>query len=245
MIRIAICDDDKHMLGVLEKYITNGFRVHTDEFVVKCYDNGNLLLSDNSFNAFDVLFLDIDMPKVSGFDIAHKLRSDFSRCFIIFVTSYSNLVYDSFDYQPFQFIQKNPLKYLEKNFCSVIDKLMNHMKQNKKITLENDRETVNIYYHNIAYIETEKHYLNYYIQNREEPISIRGTINELEKTLEIYSFIRIHRRFIVNLRYIKYIDTKIGKVCLNLNGKNKSLSLGQSYKTHVNEVYSRYLRDTL
>jgi len=245
MIRIAICDDDKHTLSVLERYISNGFKVHTDEFIVKCYDNGKRLLSDNSFNAFDVLFLDIDMPKISGFDIAQKLRSDFSRCFIIFVTSHSNLVYDSLDYQPFHFIQKNPPKYLEESFYSVIDKLMNHMKQNKKITLENDRETVNIYFRNIVYIESDKHYLNYYIQNREEPVLIRGTINEMEKALEIYSFIRIHRRFIVNLRYIKYIDTKIGKVCLNFNGKSKSLSLGQSYKTRVNEIYGIYLRDTL
>lgn len=243
MIQIAICDDNEYALNTLKKFISNGFAKHTDDYRIKCFTNGNLLLNDNEHIPFNVLFLDIDMPRISGFDIAKKLRSNFSRCFIIFVTSHSNLVYKSFDFQPFHFIQKNPQENLEKSIAYVIESLMCNMKQNKKIILENPEETAAVYYHNIIFIESNKHYLKYHIQNKENPVSIRGSITETEMEFKKYDFIRIHRRFIVNLKYIKFVDKKIGKVYINYNGVKKALAMGTSYKDIVDEKYTLYLRE--
>ena len=105
-MNIAICDDNEYTLSILEKYIEYGFKKYTDDFKIRCFNNGILLLNEHKLSSFDVLFLDIDMPKISGFDIAKQLRNNFSRCFIIFITSHSNLVYKSFDFQPFNFIKK-------------------------------------------------------------------------------------------------------------------------------------------
>ncbi len=243
MIQIAICDDNEYELDILSRFINNGFSKHTDDYKIKCFTNGNLLLNYNEHIPFNVLFLDIDMPKINGFDIAKKLRNNFSRCFIIFVTSHSNLVYKSFEFQPFNFIQKNPQENLEESIMLVIESLMNNMKQNKKIILENSEETAAIYYHNIIYIESDKHYMKYHIQNKEKPISIRGSINETYIELQKYDFIRIHKRFIVNLKYIKFVDKKIGKIYINYNGFKKSLSLGTSYRDIVDEKYTLYLRE--
>lgn len=244
-MNIAICDDNEYTLSILEKYIEYGFKKYTDDFKIRCFNNGILLLNEHKLSSFDVLFLDIDMPKISGFDIAKQLRNNFSRCFIIFITSHSNLVYKSFDFQPFNFIKKNPPEYMGNSIIEVVGKLMEHMKQNKKIILENDNETVAIYYHNIIFIESDKHYLKYYLQNREEPIYIRGSIKEKEIEIENYDFVRIHRRYIVNLKYIKFVDTKIGKVYINFNGLKKSLSMGKSYEEQVEIIHTNYLRDML
>ena len=105
MIRIAICDDNKSTLVQLEKYIDNGFRQYTTDISISSFDNGQLLLTANNREKFDVLFLDIDMPKITGFDIAKSLRKSFSNCFLIFISSHSDLVYKSFDFQPFNFIR--------------------------------------------------------------------------------------------------------------------------------------------
>lgn len=243
MIQIAICDDNEYELNTLKELINKEFVKYTDDYKIKCFTNGNLLLNDNEYSPFNVLFLDIDMPKISGFDIAKKLRSNFSHCFIIFVTSYSHLVYKSFDFQPFHFIQKNSQERLEENIASVIESLMNNMKQNKKIVLENSEERAAVYYHDIIYIESDKHYLKYHIKNKEYTISIRGSINETETKFQEYDFIRIHKRFIVNLKYIKFVDNKIGKVYINYNGSKKSLAMGTSYKDIVDEKYTLYLRE--
>lgn len=245
MIRIAICDDDEFIFDLLKKAVTSGFSQHTDDFNVKCYTNGKLLLDDNARNSFDVLFLDIDMPKINGFELAQKFRDNFSQCFIIFITNHSELVYKSFDFQPFNFIQKDSSELLKKSILCVTDKLMEHMKQHKKITLENDEETLIVYYHNICYIESEKHYVKYYIQNRDHPMTIRGSINELESKLSVFGFLRIHRSYIANVKYIKSIDQKIGKVYTNYNGMRKSLPMGSSYKSNVDEQFTLFLRNTL
>jgi two-component SAPR family response regulator len=55
---------------------------------------------------FDVIFLDIDMPEITGFDAAKKVKEISPESKIIFVTSKHDLVYNSFEYQPFYFIRK-------------------------------------------------------------------------------------------------------------------------------------------
>ena len=82
---------------------------------------------------------------------------------------------------------------MEDSILSVVGKLMEHMKQHQKIILENENETAVVYYNDIIYIESEKHYLKYHINNRDNPINIRGTINEIQPKIEPYGFVRIHR----------------------------------------------------
>lgn len=245
MINIAICDDDERNLEVIEKNVRRSFEKYTNKFRIECYKNGKNMLNNNSLSPYDVLFLDIDMPNIDGFEIAKELRNSTRQCFIIFVTSHSNLVYKSFDFQPFNFIQKNPPEYMEDSILSVVGKLMEHMKQHQKIILENENETAVVYYNDIIYIESEKHYLKYHINNRDNPINIRGTINEIQPKIEPYGFVRIHRGFIVNLTYLMSIDKKIGKVYIKYKGTKKSLSIGTSYKDSVIERYTMYLRSTL
>ena len=67
----------------------------------------------------------------------------------------------------------------------------------------------------------------------------------LKSEFEKYGFIRIHRKFIVNLKFINFVDVKIGKVYINYNGTRKSLPMGHSYRDNVEKKYTEYLRDTL
>lgn len=246
MIRIAICDDNKSTLVQLEKYIDSGFRKYTTDIEIHSFDNGQLLLNANDHKKFDVLFLDIDMPKITGFDIAKELRKSFSNCFLIFISSHSDLVYKSFDFQPFNFIRKSPVQLFEDTLNNVIKKLMSNMKQNESIILEDEISgKVAVYYRNIIYIKSDRHYLYYYIQKHDEPIKIRGSINDIESHLEEYDFARIHRSIIINLRFVLNIDTKIGKIHMQDNGSQNTLSLSKSYKESVNMKYTLYLRKTL
>ena len=106
-MRIAVCDDNTVLLPKLKEIIYDSFSVYTDEFEILIYSSGTLLLNAHKQEPFQIIFLDIDMPKISGFDVAKTLRDDFSNCFIIFITSHSELVYESMDFQPFHFIRKN------------------------------------------------------------------------------------------------------------------------------------------
>lgn len=246
MINIAVCDDDLKQLKKITEIVSGSFSQHTDDFVIKSFENGTALLMNYFENNFDVLFLDIDMPQLSGFDIAKELRMKFSSCFIIFVTSYSELVYKSFDYQPFHFIKKNARIIMEKDMNDVVEKLMIHMKQNKKIILNDPiigRKA--FYYRNISYIKSDGHYLLYYLQKCSEPLRVTGKINDISEEYENLDFIRIHRSMIVNLRYLNNIDLSIGKLYVLHNDVKIRLPIGNKYAGNLDVKFTEYIRSTV
>ena len=133
MIRIGVCDDNAVILKNISRMIEKAFCNYIGDVEVSSYTNGRLLYNAYIQERFDVIFLDIDMPRISGFEVAKMLRDDCSNCFIIFITSHSELVYESMDFQPFHFIRKNCSVPLEESIGEIVKKLMTHMKQNEKI----------------------------------------------------------------------------------------------------------------
>lgn len=241
MIKIAVCDDNEVMLEKLMSVISKAFEDYTKDFIVKRFSSGILLLCEHKSEPFDILFLDIDMPKITGFDIAKALRDVFSNCFIIFITSHSELIYESMDFQPFHFIRKNYKIPIEENIKEIVQKLMKHMKQNDKLILEDDLSgRCATYIRNIVYIESDKHYVNYYIKDRENPIRMRENITECVEKLIEYDFIRIHRRFCINMRFLLDLDSNNNEVTLSV--LHKHLPMSKNLKKEVDEKYTVYLR---
>ncbi len=244
MIKIAVCDDNTVMKNKLENIIFDAFSEYTDDFILKSFLNGISLMNEQKTEPFDVIFLDIDMPEMSGFDAAKQLREDSINCFLIFVTNYSELIYESMDFQPFHFIRKNCNTPIEVSVSKIVKILMKHMKQNEKIVLEDTLSRKSIaYIHDIVYIESDKHYLFYHLLNRDKEIKLRGSLKECENKFDSYDFVRIHKCFYVNLRYVSDLDIKNNEVILHKICK--PLPIGKSYKENVSEKYMLYLRKVL
>ncbi len=244
MIRIAVCDDNPVMLENIVKIAGSSFGKYTSDYEITSCLDGNSLLNEHSSAPFDVVFLDIDMPGVTGFDVAKKMRESFSDSFIIFITSHSELVYESMDFQPFNFIRKDCGIALEESVESIIKKLMRHIKQNEKIILEDalsGRKAV--YIRDVLYLESDKHYVKYYIKGLPEPIRIRGSINECEELYSEYDFIRIHKQLLINLRFLARLDKSNNEI---LVGEiNRRLAMSKNYKKSVDEKYTLYLRSKI
>lgn len=244
MINIAICDDNIVFLKRFTDVVDKCMRKYTDDFCLNSISNGDLLLAKQKEMKYDVIFLDIDMPDLSGFDVARIIRNDFSRCFIIFITNHSELVYESMDFQPFNFIRKNCGIPIEESTEKVISKLMCHMKQNEKIVLEDEISGRNaVYIRDITYIESDRHYVLYYILKKDLPIKIRSNIGELEKKFSAYDFIRIHKKYLVNLRFLSDIDSKRNEIVLGVI--HKKLPMSKNYKKYVDEKYTLFLRSMI
>ncbi|MCM1009211.1 MAG: LytTR family DNA-binding domain-containing protein [Ruminococcus flavefaciens] len=244
MIKIAICDDNTAMKGKLESIISAAFSEHTDDFVLKSFSNGILLMNEQEKEPFDVIFLDIDMPKMSGFDVAKLLRESCVNCFLIFVTNYSELIYEGMDFQPFHFIRKNCNIPIDVSVSKIVKNLMKHMKQNEKIILEDNLSRKNVLYiHDIVFIESDKHYLFYHILNKDKTIKLRGSLKECEDRFDSYDFVRINKRYYVNLRYVSDLDFKNNEVIVHK--ERDPLPLGKNYKENVGEKYTLYLRKKL
>lgn len=240
-MRVAVCDDNNAALKVLSKSIKNAFAKFTDEFNMMNFSDGTLLLDEHKKEPFDVVFLDIDMPVISGFDIAKSLRDDFSNCYIVFVTSHSELVYESMNFQPFNFIRKNCSVPIDESVSDIVSKLMQHMKQNEKIILEDYNYRKHpVLIRNIIYIESDGHYVIFYALSDGFPIRIRGSITEHEEIYSKYDFVRVHKKYLVNLRYLSQLNYNSNEIILGIIGKN--LPMSKRMKKEVKEKYIVYLR---
>lgn len=241
MIRIAICDDNNNFVNYMTQAVEHEFRDHTsEEFQIVSYVSSTLLLDHHLTEPFQLIFLDIDMPELDGFQLASKISAS-NECYIIFVTSHPELVYDSFYFRPLNFITKGNDSYFTNKLHSVINQFFNEIKQNTIVILENkDIGRVSLVIRSIYYIESNKHYVTYHSEGRES-ITVRGSINELENYFSAYDFVRIHKSYLVNLRHIFNLDKSTGEIIFKQGFR---LSLSKNYKQAVDKSLTQYLRRT-
>ncbi len=241
MLRIAICDDNKVFVNNMLQAVKEEFKKQSNEDIeLETYISSELMFQHHLIKPFDVFFLDIDMPEPDGFQLAAKL-SDTSECYIIFVTSHPELVYDSLYFRPLNFITKSNDSFFTEKLHSVINQLFNEIVQNRTIILENkDIGRVSLQVKNIYYIESSKHYVIYHSE-KYEPIKVRGNIGELEDYFSQYDFARIHKSFIVNLRHIFNIDKTKDEIIFKHGFR---LNMSKNYKQTVDEKLTQYLRKT-
>ena len=135
MIRLAVCDDEKILLDIVSHHLEVIKRKLSLECTIDVYRSGELLLHRHVEQPYDVLLLDIDMPDKTGFDIAQAIRQNSIKTFIIFVTAKTDLVYSSFEYQPFDFIRKNTGN-LEAELMKVFERLRRHFEQSRIIEIK-------------------------------------------------------------------------------------------------------------
>ena len=85
--------------------------------------------------------------------------------------------------------------------------------------------------------------MNYYVAGKNVPIRERGSIKECEEKYEGYDFVKIHKRYIVNLRYLADFDGSKNEV--TIGNIDKRLTMSKNYKKNVDEKYTLYLRSML
>lgn len=104
--KIAIVDDEVYFLNMLSQKISNMIVDFLPKYSIRQFTSGAEFLSQHEQENFDVVFLDIAMPGINGFEVAKIIRQISKKICIIFVTTECELVYDFFDFQPLGFIPK-------------------------------------------------------------------------------------------------------------------------------------------
>jgi DNA-binding LytR/AlgR family response regulator len=241
MFRIAICDDNKEFVNYMAQAVKAEFKIQNNENIdLESYTSGKLMYQQHLIDPFDVIFLDIDMPEPNGFQLAADISKS-TDCYIIFVTSHPELVYDSLYFRPLNFIPKSKDSFFTEKLHRVVKQLFNEMKQNTTIILENKEVgRVPLLIKNIYYIESSKHYVIYH-SDKKEPIKVRSNISELEIYFSQYDFVRIHKSYLVNLRHIFNIDKNKDEIVFKQGFR---LNMSKTYKPKVDEQLTQYLRKT-
>lgn len=239
MLRAAICDDEQVMLDYLYEHISAEFQRQGTDIHIEKFTLSRDFLNIHKAEPFDVVFLDIKMPDIDGFEVAKRVRGISEKTYMIFVTTESGLVYDSFDYHPFNFIPKGKAEILKAKLIRVISKLIEQLKDNYTICFDLPYgEKRYIKSSDIIYAVSKSNYLD--IVCKTETIHIRRKLNEFLDELPSRSFARINNRIIVNMCCVCRIDNTRMKVTLH---DGTELNISRTYKAEFSEKYNIYLRN--
>ena len=203
MLKIALVDDNE----LDAKRLENAINMHLEEIDVKgtvdIFTRAVNFLEDKR-DVYDVIFLDIDMPFMSGMECAHKLREAGNKVPIIFETNYSSLAIDGYSVNALGFIVK-PVKQIDVN--DVLDKLLEKIKDeadDEKIIVKVKSGYQSIPLNEIKYIEVNTHDVFYYTSN--ETYRTREVLKDIEKNLNNPSFVKCSSSYLINLDYVDAID---------------------------------------
>ena len=197
MINIAICDDEQVILNSIQKLVTDFFHSQNIESKIFLFSSGEELLG--SGKDIDILFLDIQMKQLNGIETARKIRSKGYKGFLIFITVLKEMVFQSFEVQPFDYLLK-PIKY--DNFQKTMERLLLSMKSADKenLLIQRGSESSIVSFGEIIFCEIidRKVYVHLKLA---EVIDYYDRIENLEKKLD-NRFFRCHRSYLINLQYL-------------------------------------------
>lgn len=240
MLYAAICDDNKLTLDFLDRKLCEIFEETEMQCEVSTFLSCRDFLVSHTQHPFDIVFLDIVMPDIDGFEAAKQIRAFSRDTYIIFITTESSMVYDSFDFQPFYFIPKNKLKVTANKLRDVVNKLSLHISTNKKIVIEGAYESKKVVSPSeILYIKSNLNNVEYYFLDGTDH-KARGKLSTVMLGLNANIFVRTHNRYIVNMAHIDVVDYPNMELRL-INGEAVAISRG--YKKEFDDLYLRYRRN--
>lgn len=228
-MNIYICDDEPRILEDMAKKI----EALQAGCTVTRFTNGKQLLDSLQTETCDLLFLDIDMPEISGLEIADRLSGREKKPLLVFVTSHDELVYDSMQYHPFGFIRKN-------HFDREIQQLLQDCEREtagkeRNFIFKTGSETVRIKLSEILYFESDGNYLRLF--TRIEEYRLRDTVTAVENALSGQGFIRLHRGFLVNQEAVKVLGAEEAELVTGAR-----VPIGRNYAETAKKKLMEYMR---
>ena len=232
-ISCLIVDDEAIARDIITTHLS---KIANITVIASC---SNALEAFNAINnhKIDLVFLDINMPEISGISFAKSINKDIK---IIFTTAYRDYAVEGFELQAVDYLLKPiPFERLLKavnTYFEVYSESKNNTVQktvnNDFMFVRSDRRMLKVDFKDIVYIESYSDYIKIHLAN--ETIVTRETISAIEVKLPKNTFIRIHRSFIVALHKISSFTNE------QIVIQNKSLTISRSYKAKVLELLNKF-----
>jgi DNA-binding LytR/AlgR family response regulator len=229
ILKCLIVDDEPPAIRLLEKYVAKIPFLQ----LIKSTTSSIEALSLIEIEKIDLVFLDIQMPELTGLQLSKIIKG---KTKIIFTTAYSQFALESYEVDAVDYLLK-PFEF--ERFYEAINKVKisvsETIKETPKATDEflfvktdgkNNFEKVNV--KDILYIEGLKNYVVIHLYNNQ--ILTNNTLKNIEDFLPKSEFIKTHKSYIVSLRHISKTDS------LSVYIKDKSIPIGDTYKKELFEI---------
>lgn len=235
-INIAICEDDEKQLQINKYYIEQWATLRDKRVNILIYKNAeSFLFNWNNEQHIDIVFLDIQMGQMSGMELAQHIRSQDDDISIIFITGESKYVFDGYKVRALDYLMK-PIKKEDVFHCLDVWMSKHQKKENSYFILKKGKELLKVNYDDIYYFISFDHYID--MHTKDEVITFKEKIGQVEQDLPNEQFCRCHRSYIVNL---KYIDTMSKNEIILDNEVKIPVSKSRVNSTH--EAFMKYFRN--
>lgn len=248
-IRTVVIDDEP----LARSRIVNRLSEQEEIVIIGECRNGKEAISFITKKRPDLIFLDIQMPDMDGFAVLGKLKLDYDP-FIIFATAYDQYALKAFEVHAIDYLLKpfDNERFNEalsrakeqiklKKTAGFNHKLMSLMREFQQaeneflsaFEIKKNGRQIKVFTEDIIWIEADGNYLN--LNTERGSYLYRATMNAIESELNPQQFLRIHRSFIVNRRFIaevNYLNTN--EYRFKLKNGNELVS-GRSYKGKIGE----------
>lgn len=227
-MKIGILDDERSMLLRIRGYVEEArikepYTVELFQDVEECFNCGK---------NFDILLLDIDMPTMSGIQVAKKLLKQ--NTIIIYITNYENKMQEAFDINVAGYLLKSEL---ETKLTPTLLKAINRRQQNDDIWIKKKGEIFHFRSRNIIYIESVKRYLHFYTNDNNFYIPYM-TLEEVNQYLPD-NFVQINKSQIININMVVSMNGYI----LKLKGIDESLEISRRRKKDVFNLLMQEIKE--
>jgi len=225
-IKCVAIDDEPLALELIEEFVSRFPRLK----LVQMYDDP---ISGAEFlrsHDIDLLFIDINMPDITGIDLVRSLKN---KPMVIFTTAYKKFAVEGFDLDAIDYLLK-PIEF--ERFAKAVNKAIDYFQyknSSKSMTSEalfvrSEYQLIKIELDEIEYIESVEDYLKIH-RSRDKPVMTLMTLKAMLEKLPSDKFKRIHRSYVIALAKIKGIVNK--KVRLS----SVDLPVSDSYAAFINE----------
>lgn len=229
LMRIAICDnlrsERQRIIEALNSVIKN--------FSVNEFDDGNELLKSHTLHPYDLIILDILMPKINGIDTAAALRKNDTKTPIIFMSTSEEFGVQSYRVLAFDYL----LKPIDKEQLKGSMKRLLSQREKKKhyITVTYSGVETNILLSNIQCLESNLRKVIFTLSENRE-IEIIGKLTDFEQFLLEHGFCRCHKSYLVNMEHVDRVDDAM----FFLTG-GKMVKISRAYLQSAKKAYLDYV----
>lgn len=203
MVNIGICDDEAPMRKALRGPLERKLQLLGEDYRIFEYDSGEALMARLETECPDILFLDIEMKRLSGMDTARLLRKREADTILVFVTAYPDFVFQGYEVHAFHYILK---PYEEHKIQSVLEQALKELGKSGEqyFTLEQKSGVAKVPMKKILAFSSDKRKVVISLENG-ETYSFYGKLDDVERETPDY-FVRCHNRYLVNLNYVTSLE---------------------------------------
>lgn len=224
MYHIAIVEDEESFARQLQAYLKQYEEENDIRFKISVFGDGAEIL-ENYQPLYDIILLDIEMPRVNGMKAAEEIRAQDADVTLMFITNMANYAIRGYEVGALDFVMK-PINYytFSMKMTRVLKRTKQRAQQDILLTLPDGVKKLNI--QQIYYVEVQNRMLYYHTEDG--IFSMRGTMQSVEELLSPYAFAKCNHWYIVNLKHVSEVRKTTAVVAgneLEVSRRNRTLFL--------------------